>query len=187
MIWDWIEFFTYRHFGLVNVNRKWRRIQKRFKMGVESESKLAIIEADALLDEILKEMGYAGQTLGERLDTLTLDVLANLEEVRKAHQIRSDIVHDLSYHLDRETAKKVLNIYEKNIEIAGKHKGFVFLTLGLHPIDVKDMSDEEVDKYLDFILKPEADISNHNISILFNSVLAFKSLHYYRPRAHKIT
>lgn len=113
MTWDWIEFFTYRHFGLVNVNRKWRRIQKRFEMGKEPESKLAIIEADTLLDGVLKEMGYAGQTLDERLDVLTLDVLANLEEVRKAHQIRSNIVHDLSYHLDRETAKKVLNIYEK--------------------------------------------------------------------------
>ncbi len=113
MIWDWIEFFTYRHFGLVSVNRKWMKIQKRFKMGKEPESKLAIIEADALLDEILKGMGYAGQTLGERLDTLTIDVLKNLEEVRKAHQIRSNIVYDLSYHLDRETAKKVLDIYEK--------------------------------------------------------------------------
>ncbi len=29
--------------------------------------------------------------------------------------------------------------------------GFVFLTLGLHPIDIKDMNDGEVDKYMDFI------------------------------------
>ncbi len=41
--------------------------------------------------------------------------------------------------------------YEKNIEVAERHRGFVFLTLGLHPIDIKDMSDGEVDKYLDFI------------------------------------
>ena len=41
--------------------------------------------------------------------------------------------------------------YEKNIEAAARHKGFVFLTLGLHPIDAKDMTDAEVDKYLEFI------------------------------------
>ena len=41
--------------------------------------------------------------------------------------------------------------YEMNIGVAGKHEGFVFLTLGLHPIDIKDMSDEEVARYLDFI------------------------------------
>jgi len=41
--------------------------------------------------------------------------------------------------------------YEKNIEIVEKHREFVFLTLGLHPVDNKDMSSEEVDKYLDFV------------------------------------
>jgi len=50
--------------------------------------------------------------------------------------------------------------YEKNIEIASMHKGFVFLTLGLHPVDNKDMSDEEVDRYLDFPRSQTASISH---------------------------
>jgi len=41
--------------------------------------------------------------------------------------------------------------YGNNLGVAEKHGGFVFLTLGLHPIDIKDMSAEEVDKYLDNI------------------------------------
>lgn len=48
--------------------------------------------------------------------------------------------------------------YERNIEVANKHKGFVFLTLGLHPIDIKDMSDEEVDKYLDFVRSQKGEV-----------------------------
>ena len=40
---------------------------------------------------------------------------------------------------------------EKNMEIASKNKNFVFLTLGLHPVDIKDLSEPEVDKYLEFV------------------------------------
>jgi TatD DNase family protein len=41
--------------------------------------------------------------------------------------------------------------YGKNLGIFEKHEGFVFLTLGLHPIDIKEMTDDEVEKYLDNI------------------------------------
>jgi TatD DNase family protein len=40
---------------------------------------------------------------------------------------------------------------EKAFEISKNYKGFVFLELGLHPIDVVEMTDDEVKKYLDFI------------------------------------
>jgi len=39
--------------------------------------------------------------------------------------------------------------YGNNLGVFERHSGFVFLTLGLHPIDIKDMTADEVDKYLD--------------------------------------
>lgn len=44
------------------------------------------------------------------------------------------------------------------LELSKKYRGFVFLTLGLHPIDIVKMSDEEVDDYLDFIREHKDDI-----------------------------
>lgn len=41
--------------------------------------------------------------------------------------------------------------YGNNMTVFEKHPGFVFLSLGLHPIDIKDMTAGEVDKYLDNI------------------------------------
>jgi TatD DNase family protein len=43
--------------------------------------------------------------------------------------------------------------YGNNMAAYEKHAGFIFLTLGLglHPIDIKDMTADEVDKYLDNI------------------------------------
>jgi len=39
--------------------------------------------------------------------------------------------------------------YGRNIGVFEKHQGFVFLTLGLHPIDIKDLTGQEVGQYLD--------------------------------------
>jgi hypothetical protein len=113
IIWDLEEFLTYRHFGVSKVARKWERIKKRLEGGIESEAKLAIIEADSMLDGILERMGFGGKTLGERLDKLTTASLPNIEELREAHKIRNNIVHDPTYKLDLEEAKKVILAYEK--------------------------------------------------------------------------
>jgi len=45
------------------------------------------------------------------------------------------------------------------LEMSKKYSGFVYLTLGLHPIDIYKMNDDEIEKYLDFIRKHKNDIS----------------------------
>jgi len=66
-----------------------------------------------LLDETLKRLGYPGESLGERSEKLTVDILPNLEEVRQVHKIRNNIIHDPTYKLNLGEAKKALAIYEK--------------------------------------------------------------------------
>jgi len=113
IIWDLQEFLTYRPFGVTKIVGKWQRIKKKLEAGTESEAKLAIIEADSMLDDILDRMGFGGRTLGERIEKLTNVSLSNIEEVKKAHKIRNNIVHDPTYKLDLEEAKKVISTYEK--------------------------------------------------------------------------
>jgi hypothetical protein len=115
VIWDTIEYMTYRHYGLGKVEGKWAKIKERLEVGTEPEAKLAIIEAEGVLDGILKEMGYAGDNFSERLNKLTTDIIANLEDLKEAHQVRSNIVHDPSYHLEIKEAKNILDIYEETL------------------------------------------------------------------------
>ena len=93
--------------------KAWAKITSRLETGLESEYKLAVIEADSILDNILNRMGFSGETLGERLNKLTVATLPNCEQVREAHKIRNNIVHDPSYRLGLDEAKRVLGIYQQ--------------------------------------------------------------------------
>jgi len=110
---DISEFFTYRPYGVRKMVSDWAKITRRLDTGLESEYKLAVIEVDSVLDDILKKMGFAGQTLGERLEKLTSASLTNIEEVREAHKTRNNIVHDPNYRLSLDDARKLIFIYEK--------------------------------------------------------------------------
>ncbi|MBZ9569811.1 hypothetical protein KJA16_02715 [Patescibacteria group bacterium] len=110
---DLVEFLSFKPYAIRKVSQTWKKIIKGLEKVSESETKLAIIEADDLLNEILERMGYPGETLGEKLKQLSEVILPNLDEVWKAHKIRSNIVHDPTYRLSLGEARKVLEIYEK--------------------------------------------------------------------------
>lgn len=113
VIWDLQEFFTRRPFGVLKIGKGWEGIEVRLETQMESEWKLALIEADKMLDDTLNRMGFGGQSLGERLERLTIATLPNLEEIKIAHKVRNNIIHDPTYKLILEEAKKIILIYKK--------------------------------------------------------------------------
>jgi len=110
---DFWEFFTFRPFGAKRITKIWNKIANRLSVGSESESKMAIIEADDLLDASLKRMGFAGQTLEEKLSKLTAATVDNLDEVYSAHKVRNNIVHNPDFRLSQDEAKAVLETYQR--------------------------------------------------------------------------
>ncbi|MDO8663779.1 MAG: hypothetical protein Q7K28_03010 [Candidatus Wildermuthbacteria bacterium] len=115
ILWDLQEFFTFRPFGVRHVVGDWLKIKARMDTGIESEYKLAVIEADAMLDDTLKRMGFGGESLGERLERLTIASLPNLEEIKAIHNVRNNIVHDPDYRLSLEEARRVIAVFEKSL------------------------------------------------------------------------
>lgn len=115
LIWDIEEILTYRPFGVRKIVRQWQKIKSKLDTGLESEYKLAVLKADAMLDLVLARMGFGGKTktLGERLVKLTAASLPNIEEVKQAHKVRNNIVHDPAYRLSLDEAKKVIEAYGK--------------------------------------------------------------------------
>ena len=117
---DLTEFFIYRPFGVKKEFKRWAKIIKRLEAKSESDYKLAVIEADNLLDEVLKKIGHKGETMAERLGKIDSKTFPNLEEVWQAHKARNNIVHSPDYRITEQEAKKLVGIYEqalRNLEM----------------------------------------------------------------------
>lgn len=110
---DFFSFFFGQRFALNKMARHWNKVKKRLEADAESEWKLSIMEADDLLDDTLTNMGYAGETLAEKLDNVTVTILPSADDVCGAHQVRDSIVHDPDFPLSIEKAKEVLEVFQK--------------------------------------------------------------------------
>lgn len=117
VLWDLKEILTSKPYIAKKYASKWKKIKQKAATGLESERKLAVLEADEILAESLKIMGYEGQSLDERLEKITKDILPNLDEVREVHKIRNNIIHDPDYRLDPEDAEQVLEIYQRAFDV----------------------------------------------------------------------
>jgi len=76
--------------------------------------KLAIIEADVVLDQVLKERGFAGVSLGERLRSVSPAELPSLNDAWQAHKVRNFIAHHgHDYVLTQREAQETMIRYER--------------------------------------------------------------------------
>jgi hypothetical protein len=75
--------------------------------------KLAIIEADIILDEALKKAGYGGVSLGERLKSISPAQLKSLDAAWQAHKVRNQIAHEgADFVLTRRLADETIKQYK---------------------------------------------------------------------------
>lgn len=98
--------------------KKWEEIEKAVDMRSEMGYKMAIIEADKLLDDAFKKLMIAGSTMGERLKVIIYKY-PNLRKVWEAHIIRNKISHESNFKLYDSTAKRAIGIYKDALKEIG--------------------------------------------------------------------
>lgn len=89
----------------------WRQVKERMARGTETNYKLAILEADRILDEVLKLMALPGQTMDERLSQVTTEHMAAIEQLRRAHQVARRITIDPEFTVDATLGREVIKTY----------------------------------------------------------------------------
>jgi hypothetical protein len=107
------EFTKFRPYEVDKQAKNWKRIIKKLDSGLESEYKLAVIESDIMLEEVLKRIGHIEETIEEKVNATTSTELGNIEEVKRARKVRNDIVYDPDYSLSLDKAKETLKVYEE--------------------------------------------------------------------------
>jgi hypothetical protein len=96
-----------------SIERRWQAIRERLEEGDEGNYQLAIIEADKLVDTVLKDRGYEGDSMGDRLKQLEKETFPRLDQLWYVHKVRNEIVHSSEYDLPISDAQEVLNTYER--------------------------------------------------------------------------
>lgn len=93
--------------------QRWAQVTQHVASSNPNDWRLAIIEADVLLDELVARLPYRGTTLGERLKQATRDTFATLDDAWEAHKIRNRIAHDgTAFDLTQREAQKTIARYE---------------------------------------------------------------------------
>lgn len=95
-------------------NERWDTVVEHVKSDNPNDWRVAILEADIMLDELVTKMGLMGNTLGERLKQAARGDFRTLDAAWEAHRIRNEIAHAGSdYVLTKREAERVIGLYEE--------------------------------------------------------------------------
>lgn len=97
---------------------QWLDIEKMLRREEPASYSMAILNADSLLDKALRESGFAGQNMGERMRSAQKS-WSNADTVWSAHKMRNRIAHESSTKLNYDTARRTLASFKKGLKDLG--------------------------------------------------------------------
>ncbi|MEI6494725.1 MAG: hypothetical protein WCO03_01530 [bacterium] len=106
--------------GDLNPERaRWEQILLRSLSANAADWKVAIIEADTMLDQAVALNFPNGDNLGERLKSITDRDLRTLDDAWEAHKVRNIIAHEAGYQLTQHETRRILRLYQNVLEELG--------------------------------------------------------------------
>lgn len=98
----------------VSENEHWRQVLQYLLSSNSNEWKLAVIEADSMLQALMDQLGFKGENLGDKLKTADRGNFRSLSLAWEVHTIRNRIAHEGSaFELSSHEAKRVIALYEQ--------------------------------------------------------------------------
>ena len=95
-------------------NERWTAVLNHLFSDNLNDWKLAIIEADSMLDALLSQLGFKGNSLGEKLKSADRDTFHSLTSAWEVHTLRNKIAHEgLTFSISHYEAKRVIALYEQ--------------------------------------------------------------------------
>jgi|GEM_PF-1075195 len=100
-----------------NENPKWHYILTLIESPNSSDWRVAIMEADSMMEDELKERGLSGNTLSELLEGAKNSGYRSLQDAWDAHIIRNKIAHEgIDYPLSQIEGRRVVKMYQNFFE-----------------------------------------------------------------------
>jgi len=94
-------------------NKKWKKVVEHVSSANSADWRLAILEADILLADMLEREGFVGETVGDKLKSANKATFKTLDQAWEAHKVRNSLAHEGSeFVLSQREAKRVLSLFE---------------------------------------------------------------------------
>ena len=98
-------------------NLNWQRVLKYSDSLNENDWRLAIIEADIMLGDLLDKLSLPGDTIGDKLKMIEESDFSTLNNAWEAHKIRNMIAHEGSaFVLNQREVKRAVDLYKSVFE-----------------------------------------------------------------------
>lgn len=93
-------------------NERWEQVLTHVSSESPGDWRLAIIEADIILDELVTRMGYRGASLGDKLKQVEPSDFLTLDSAWEAHKTRNRVAHSGSdFILTQREARRIVDLY----------------------------------------------------------------------------
>lgn len=101
-------------------NPRWHYIETLIESPNDSDWRVAIIEADTMLEDVLVEKGLFGSTVSELLESARSNGYSSISDAWEAHLIRNKIAHEGSeFSLSQIEGRRVVKMYRNFFEELG--------------------------------------------------------------------
>lgn len=98
--------------------KRWLTIEQSLQRDNASSCHLAILNADKLLDQALKERGVKGDTMGARMKNQQT-TWTNANAVWSAHKLRNQVAHEADINVSYDTARYALAGFKQGLKDLG--------------------------------------------------------------------
>ena len=99
------------------MKERWEKIVELSESKNPSDWRLAIVEADIILDELLEKLHLPGDTMGEKLKAVEKSDFTTIENAWEAHKVRNMIAHEGSnFIINQHEIRRVVSLYKSVFE-----------------------------------------------------------------------
>lgn len=104
--------------NITKYQTQWLAIENSVSRDNTASWQVAIMNADKLVDQALRESHYKGTTMGERMKAAQ-NVWKNANHVWGAHKIRNQLAHEVNTQLTYETTLRSLSAFKQALKDLG--------------------------------------------------------------------
>ncbi len=91
---------------------RWERVMDHLDSEDEHQWRLAILEADIMLNELLDILGYKGETMADKMKQANRSQFHTIDSAWEAHKARNRVAHEGSeFPLSRDEANRIISLY----------------------------------------------------------------------------